>query len=159
MSKGKYVWGAVILVVLLVVIGALLKSDKYAGPTASPSTNYGNETMPLSPSPSRSASSGKPAAPAPAISYDAALKAYAGNRIQFDEFCQASPNAIVLKSGTSVMFDNRSGDARWFSLDGTGYYVAGYGFRIIPMVPKSVPHTTIIGCGSATSVGKITIVQ
>lgn len=157
MSKGKYVWGAVILVVLLVVIGALLKSDKYAGPTASPSPNGNNETMPLSPSPS--ASSRKPATQAPTISYDAALKTYGGNRIQFDEFCQATPNAIIVKSGASVMFDNRSGDARWFSLDGTGYYVAGYGFRIIPMAPKSIPHTTTIGCGSATSVGKITIVQ
>jgi hypothetical protein len=159
MSK-KYLWGAVILVVLLVAVGIMLKSDTSLAPQGSPSASPNAGTMPLSPTPSKApAASGKPSAVAPGMSYDSALKMYEGKRIQFDEFCQASPNALVVKSGSSIMFDNRSGDARWISLDGVGFYISGHGFRIIPMTPKSVPHTTIMGCGSATSVGKITIVQ
>ncbi len=157
MSQRTYIWGAVILVVLLVVVGVMLKSDTSLAPDYGISPSPNGDTMPLAPSPSKSPTR-KPAT-VPSMNYDEALKTYEGKRIQFDAYCQASPNAIVVTSGSSVMFDNRSGDARWFSLDGVGYYVAGYGFRVIPMAPKSVPHTYVIGCGSATSVGKITVVQ
>ena len=87
--------------------------------------------------------------------YEEALVTYAGRIIQFDAGCQASPRSMTLNNGTSVMFDNRSGDARWISLDGTGYNIAGYGYKIIPVRASTTPYTVKINCGSAVNVGSI----
>lgn len=91
------------------------------------------------------------------IGYDAALKKYVGLIVQFDARCQAIPSRITVKNGTSVMFDNRSGDARWFSLNGIGYYLKGYDFTILPMSSSVLPQTVTIDCGSAQNVGQIVI--
>lgn len=95
------------------------------------------------------------ATPDPKRVYEEALVTYANRRIQFDAGCQANPRSMTINNGTSIMFDNRSGDARWISLDETGYNIAGYGYKIIPVSASTLPYTVRINCGSAVNVGSI----
>lgn len=87
--------------------------------------------------------------------YDQILKEYDGRQIQFDERCQAIPNNLTYKNGTQVMFDNRSGDARWISVGGAEYYLSGYGYKILTLSSKTLPKTLYLNCGSAVNVGQI----
>jgi hypothetical protein len=89
--------------------------------------------------------------------YGDAIKTYASTRIQLNAQCQASPSALTIKNGQSIMIDNRSGDARWFAVNGTGYYIAGYGFRILPLSSNSLPATFTIDCGAAQNVARVTV--
>lgn len=148
MSK-KYM---LVLVIVLAVFGAMLY--KYG-------RNSDNSES-TSPTPEASAST-SPAAGGSGtgqtsrvfgenISYSDAVKKYADRRIQFDAYCQGLPKNPVFKNNTSVMFDNRSGDARWITLDGVRYNFPGYGFKIITLSSAKLPHTVNVDCGSAQNV-------
>lgn len=71
--------------------------------------------------------------------------------------CQAIPAKAVFKTGTKVMFDNRSGDARTITIGGTKYYFPGYGYRIIKLGGPVLPATVNLDCGAALHVGTITV--
>ena len=132
-----------VIVVIIVIVAGRGGDDKV-------STNAS-----LSPSPTVVAS---PKATAnPILTYQEAIKKYEGTRIQFDARCQATPNQITVKNGAAVMLDNRSGDARNFSVGATKYVLAGYGFRIITASSKTLPATLVIDCGSAQNVGRILV--
>jgi len=45
---------------------------------------------------------------APYIAYDEALVKYKDTRIQINSGCQAFPNNVTYKNGTTIMIDNRS---------------------------------------------------
>lgn len=111
----------------------------------------------VTPTPKTSVATPKASAAPTNLSYGEAIKVYAGTRIQFNAQCQASPNSITIKNGQSIMLDNRSGDARWFKVGGTDYYIAGYGFRILSLSSKTLPQTYVIDCGSAQNVAKVTV--
>ncbi|MDO8495999.1 MAG: hypothetical protein Q7S43_00920 [bacterium] len=87
--------------------------------------------------------------------YNQLLKDFTGRRVQFDARCQAIPNDLTYKNGTQIMFDNRSGDARWISVGGAEYYLSGYGYKILTLSSKSLPKNLYINCGSAVNVGQI----
>ena len=87
--------------------------------------------------------------------YEDVVKEFGGRRIQFDAMCQAIPNSFTVKSGTQVMFDNRSGDARWFTLNGFGYHLNGYSFTTVTLSSKKLPLNVVIDCGSAQNVAQI----
>lgn len=129
------------VVVGLVAGAAVLGFMKYRAPWAD--------------SPSTSTSTSSPA------QYSAAVKQYEGKRIQFDMYCQAIPTSLVFKNGTSVMLDNRSGDARTIKIGNTSYYLAGYGWKIVTLSVASsqLPATLWINCGSAVNVSKILLQQ
>ena len=91
------------------------------------------------------------------LTYEQAIKKYEGVRIQFDASCQAIPNQITVKTGANVMFDNRSGDARWISLNNVGYYINGYDFAVLRLASKTLPSNVVLDCGSAQNVGQILI--
>ena len=91
------------------------------------------------------------------LTYDQAVKQFEGRRVQFDAMCQAIPNNFTVKNGTQIMLDNRSGDARWVSLNNFGYHLSGYGFTIVTMSSKNLPLNVLIDCGSAQNVGQILI--
>ncbi len=91
------------------------------------------------------------------LSYTQAVKEYQGRIVQFDAMCQAHPNNFTVKNGTAVMFDNRSGDGRWFSLNNFGYYLKGYGFTVITLSSRKLPLTVVVDCGSAQNVAQILI--
>jgi len=89
--------------------------------------------------------------------YTAAVKAYAGARIQFDMYCQAIPTSLVFKNPATVMLDNRSGDARIIKVGGTSYSLAGYGWKVITVSSSTLPAQIPIDCGSARNVSYISL--
>lgn len=122
--------------------------------------NLSNPDVSLSPEPNANSSaqpSKSKTAVVPKVTYETLLKQYEGRRIQFDKNCQAIPNQLTFKNGTSVMFDNRSGDARTFALNETVYQVGGHNWKIITLSSKTLPFKYLIDCGSAQNVGSITI--
>jgi len=146
MSSQK-VWWIVAGVLTLSVVWMLMSRTDYSGLFGSPT-------------PSASASAtpgvGGTKTPTPAqLTYMQAVERYANTRIQFDQYCQGKPSSMSLKTGTSIMLDNRSGDARTIAVDGVKYQLAGYGFRIITLTSKTLPHTVKIDCGSARNVAQV----
>ncbi len=87
--------------------------------------------------------------------YTNLVQQYQGRHIQFDAHCQAIPNYVTYKNGTNVMFDNRSGDARYISVGGAKYYLPGYGYRVLTLYTKTLPQTLYLNCGAAVNVGRI----
>ena len=139
------VGGVAVIVVLL-----MWSSNKGGNPDASGSPSPSSAAGRASPTPGGSVSSVR-------AQYNALVKEYEGKRIQFDMNCQAIPNALTFKNGTRVMFDNRSGDKRTFSLNGKVYNILGYGWQLITLSSSKLPMTYVIDCGSAQNVGTITI--
>jgi len=147
-----------IIVAAVAIFMVVRKSDSPAdNGTASP-------TISGSASPSPSPVAGNDAVDATQKPVSAALKAYTdlvaqyeGRRIQFDKTCQAIPSSLVLKNGTKVMFDNRSGDARMITVGAIQYSFSGYGWRLITLSSPTLPATIGINCGSAIYVGSITL--
>lgn len=62
---------------------------------------------------------------------------------------------MSIKNGTSIMLDNRSGDARTFAVGGVFYSIAGYGWKVVTPSSKTLPATMYLDCGSARNVGTI----
>ena len=147
---GKYLWIVVGVVVLVVIY---FMGGEWMG------KNIGDETGSLSPSPVSGAVN-KPAAkqstaPVSTKSYTELVKEYEGRRIQFDQYCQATPKDITYKNGTSIMLDNRSGDARTITLAGTKYQLSGYGYTTVTLSSQSLPKEMLLSCGSGINVGRI----
>lgn len=96
----------------------------------------------------------RPAEKVPA-DYGAAVTQYEGRRIQFGQYCNAIPTSVTYKNGTSIMLDNRSGEARHVKVGPTAYNLAGYGWRVITLTSKSLPSTLLLDCGASRNVGTI----
>lgn len=92
------------------------------------------------------------------MSYQNALELYKDNkRIQIsgsDTFCQASPNNVMYKNGTSIMIDNRSPQARTIKV-GSTYTIPGYGFKVVKLSSASLPVTFLMDCDKQQNVAKI----
>lgn len=144
----KKTWWILAGVVVLLGIWALVnKSNTFPDLYGSPSPSV---------SASSSATSGTGAGTG-AAAYTALVAKYGTNRIQFDAACQAHPSNPVFKTGTYVMFDNRSGDARTITIGGTKYSFPGYGYRVIKLGSTTLPAIVKLNCGSAINVGTITV--
>lgn len=89
------------------------------------------------------------------LTYSEAVQLYKDRRIQFAPDCQVVPVSSVMRNGTKVMFDNRAAEARQVRLDRVSHFLAGYGFKIITLSSKTLPHTVMIDCGSGRNNGKI----
>ncbi|HYU64759.1 MAG TPA: hypothetical protein VEK36_00615 [Candidatus Paceibacterota bacterium] len=142
-SQTKY-WILIIVVVGLAVLWGLQAK------------NYGyNTNLTPTPTPTRRTGQATKTPVGQTISYTDAVKLYVNSRIQFDAYCQGVPSSLSLKSGSKVMLDNRSGDARTIKVDGRSYYLAGYGFQIITLSSNTLPYTVKIDCGSAINVAQV----
>jgi hypothetical protein len=143
----KTFWWIVTVVIIVLAVWAFVnKSGTPLDLSGSPSPSVGA-------SPSTSATSSGIGA----TTYSALVAQYGTNRIQFDAGCQAIPKVAVFKTGTKVMFDNRSGDARIITIGGVKYSFLGYGYRIIKLGSTQLPATVKLNCGSAINVGTITV--
>ena len=89
------------------------------------------------------------------LAYSEVVKQYAGRQIQFDANCQAIPTQTTFKNGTSIMFDNRSGDARTIKIGDVSYVFPGYGYKLLTLSSSTLPKTLNLNCGSAVNVGSI----
>ncbi len=149
MLKNKYFW--IVVVVLLIALAWLMSGNytEVAGPTPSPTSS-----PTLAPKPKVQATPKSGTAQQTKL-YSELVEEYVGRHIQFDINCQAIPVETTYKSGTSVLFDNRSGDARTIKIGGIAYTLAGYGYQIVTLASKALPSTLSLNCGSAVNVGKV----
>lgn len=147
-QKQWFIVGGVVVVLLIVLLAS---KDSTYQPGESPSPT---------PTPTAAATA-RPAVKTPAPSagtpqsYNDALQAYSGRRVQFDAYCQANPSSMALNTGTSIMLDNRSGDPRWVSVAGNAYYLDGYGWKVVSV--PSTAGTYYLDCGSAKNVGVLNV--
>ncbi len=157
----KAIWWIIGVILAILVIWWIAKGDSYdatATPTYSgtPAVTATNSASPLATADATISGVG-PSGTATNATYSALVTQYAGKRIQFDAGCQAIPKTAVFKTGTKVMFDNRSGDARTIVINGTSYSFPGYGYKVITLSSTTLPKTFMIDCGSAQNTGTITI--
>jgi hypothetical protein len=92
----------------------------------------------------------------PSISYADALVKYKDARIQLDDDCQAFPNSVTYKNGTSIMIDNRSGVTRTVKVGGA-YTIKAYSFKIIKLDRPTLPETLLIDCDNYQNVATILV--
>lgn len=148
----KIVWIVVLAIVALSVFLYFKQpSDQWGGP---------NEEI-LSPTPVatpkiiRKPVSTPIGASSQTMPYSQLVAEYVGKRIQFDERCQSIPMSPTFKNGTKVMFDNRSGDARYIKIGDTTYLFSGYDYKVLTLSSSVLPKTITLSCGAAVNVGSI----
>lgn len=89
-----------------------------------------------------------------AMTYQQALTKYKDTRIQFDGTCQATPNNMTFKNGTTVMLDNRANVARNINIDGP-VSIKAYGFKIVKLSSNTLPKKILVDCGTGQNVATI----
>ena len=89
------------------------------------------------------------------MSYQEVVEKYEGKRIQFGEQCQSIPSYLTFKTGTELMLDNRSSEKRVVYLDAEGYTIAAYGWGVIPLTTRDLPHTISIDCAGLYNSGQV----
>lgn len=153
MSKTLWlVIGAIVAVVVIVAVVKMRGSDLSLQTSSSPSPSLIGESPVDSP-----LSGVGPSGTASNSAYTKLVTTYAGKRIQFDAGCQAIPKSLVVKNGAKIMFDNRSGDARYITINGTSYRFPGYGYWVIPLSSPTLPKTILLNCGAGVNVGTLII--
>ncbi|MCR4275644.1 MAG: hypothetical protein NUV83_02745 [Candidatus Wolfebacteria bacterium] len=153
------------VVVVIIIFGALYYYSKNMSsqPTEQPQSGQQTTTSSQQASSTNStktkpgATTKKSTAPTPeqSVTYDQAINTYGSKRIQFDPSCGVIPSYSNYLNNTKVMFDNRYEKGRWFYLDGKGYYLESYGFKIVTLYSKTLPHTVKIDCGAGKNNGQI----
>ncbi|HVZ11043.1 MAG TPA: hypothetical protein VG941_01300 [Candidatus Paceibacterota bacterium] len=151
-KKLWWVIGAIIVVVIAVWAVRWNRSGK-TEESPSPSPSLISEVPVESPA----SGIGPSGSAAGSSSYTNLVAQYKDARIQFDAHCQAIPATVSIKNGTKIMFDNRSGDTRFITINGVSYRFPGYGYWIIPLTSTALPKTLTLNCGSAVNVGTIMI--
>lgn len=148
----KIVWGILGLIIIIGLVFVTTRKDKVADPVDTNTVVEGTED-------NTDPTTGKPVTTgtgAVSLSYQQALTKYKDYRIQLTETCQASPNNVTYKNGTSIMIDNRSPQARTFKL-GSTYSIKAYGFRIITLNSSTLPATWLLDCGTGQNAATILI--
>lgn len=163
------IWAVATLLVLAIAGGFYYSSRKNSDPNGTENGALAVNGNDNSSSTATSSDSSKPSttsrpAPkprlvndvtAPSLTYTQATAIFANTLIAFNEECKMVPNPVHVVNGTTLMFDNRSRDARTFKLDGTSYTIPGYGFKLFQLRSTKLPHVVKVECGPNT--GEITL--
>lgn len=154
MMKNKYLWIAVATVAIAALYMAA--GGDIGGQISEQLGDRLNSTTTASPSitPTTVRAGTKATTPKPK-SYSQLVQEYADRRIQFDERCQATPENITYKNGTTVMLDNRSSQSRVVTIGGVKYSLAGYGYKLVTLNNPQLPKELLISCGAGVNVGRI----
>lgn len=94
--------------------------------------------------------------PAASLSYEQALVKYKNARLQLDKTCQASPDRMTFKTGTSIMLDNRAPVSRTVKV-GSTYNIKAYGFKIITLSASTFPTNLLVDCDKSQNVATIIV--
>lgn len=153
MTKRKSIWVVVLILTAVVAVLMLMNGrDEYVlQTTTSPTPTPTVISKPVVKKPSVSGTAEQ------TLAYSEVVKQYVGRQIQFDINCQAIPAQTTFKNGTSVMFDNRSGDARTIKIGDVSYVFPGYGYKVLTLSSSVLPKTLNLNCGSAVNVGSVLI--
>ena len=165
LTKQQKEIGIAVMVFIVVLIIVALLSRGSSNKVAPVSETPGNETTTSTPT---STPQAKPAAKQKtpstaqldqAAAYASALKKYAGQYIQFNPSCQATPANVTFKNGTAVMFDNRSNKQITISLDDNTFIIKPYDYLAMKVTSKVLPKTILLSCNSSYNVGQILLQQ
>lgn len=146
------------IIVILVIAGLIWwmsgdnKLPSYLGSTTSPTASVVATKTP--------ATVKKPTATpvaTPTLSYSQLVQQYGSNRIQFDSNCYAQPKTMVLKSGTSILLDNRSSQTRVIAINGNNYTLGGYGYQVVTVQDSSLPKNVGVTCNNQINSGMINL--
>src|SRR6478609_8513714 len=126
-NKTYVVVGIIVVAVLIIAGGAYWLNQSYKAPTSQTTTENNNNNT--SGENTTSGNGNTPAPTAATLAYEAALKLYGTDRIQFGDKCVILPIDPTFKKGTAVMFDNRSSTAKTITLDTTDYVIPAYDYK------------------------------
>ncbi len=159
-TKKTLSWAVVIVVAGWLIVSAFSKpADKETGYTATQTATSSKTVATTTTTATAPKKTTTPVASQPVtMSYQKALENYKDNlRIQLSgtSFCQASPNNVMYKSGTSIMIDNRSAQTRNIKIGSASYTIEGYGFKIVKLSSATLPTTLLMDCGTQQNIAKI----
>ncbi len=152
-NKSSKAWVWIIVVVVLIIAAIMLFKNKSTPPvTETPAPAVTEE-----PTSTEDTSGGSPNVVTNSnLSYSDAVTAYGDNRIQLDKTCQARPNNVTFKAGTSIMIDNRSPQTTKVRLGDT-FTIKPYGFKIVKLAGTTLPVTYYIDCGTSQNVATVLV--
>lgn len=165
MFSNKWIILAVIVVVVLVVWNLF---DFRTGEQSIPTPMAGETSSPTPQSPSGGSVPGGSGAgqgsgsgqgssftQTQVQSYSQLVNQYEGRRIQFDQNCQINPTTVTFKTGTMVMFDNRSATTKTLVIGGQIHVFPPYGYKLLTLNSQIIPVTLTISCDSIPNIGSI----
>lgn len=155
--------GLAVLAILAVVIS--LKCQCPASPepanlnaSASEATTTAATTTAATTTPPKTSTKTPAKPPAkPALTYEEAIKKYAGWRIQFDAACQPSITSMTLKTGSAIMLDNRSAAKQTITIGAKKYTVNFFNFLIVSVTASPLPQTLSVACNGRYNVARINV--
>ena len=149
MNQDKLLYGIVaVLAVLLVAYLAFVKQV----PAPAPSTAPVPDASPVSSDATSTTTTAPPPTPAPtkALTYEQALKTYAGYRLQFVG-CHGTPGTLNVTVGKKFMLDNRDKTSHTIVIGSTPYKLGGNGFAIVSAPTKPGPYNVTCDGGGAAN--------
>jgi hypothetical protein len=155
-NKKALAWIVVIIVLGWVWMSMINKSNTTENGTPAEQTATSSNPVATTTVVNKKTSVALPNQPV-SMSYQNALETYKENkRIQLSgtNFCQANPNNVTYKNGTSIMIDNRSAQTHTIKI-GSAYTIEGYGFRIIKLSSATLPVTFFMDCDVQQNIAKI----
>src|SRR5258708_35781522 len=153
-NNNKNLWVSVVIVVILIAGIVYWSINRSSTSEQNPSTAQTQEVTPTEDTSAGSIHGN--ASPAALLSYQQALVKYKDARIQLDRACQATPNNVTYKNGTSVMLDNRAPVARIVKV-GSNISIKGWGFKIVNIYRSSLPGTWLVDCYTSQNLYSILI--
>ncbi|HRH31479.1 MAG TPA: hypothetical protein PK950_02330 [Candidatus Paceibacterota bacterium] len=145
-NKNVIVW---VVVIILLIVGAILVFGKKDDVVV-------QEPVVVEPDSIEDTTEGSATQSGSTIKYADALAQYADRRIQLDKTCQAVPNNVTYKAGTSIMIDNRSPQSARVRL-GSAFTIKPYAFKIVKLSSASLPATYYIDCGTSQNVATVLV--
>lgn len=81
----------------------------------------------------------------PTYSYEEALEAYDGRRIQIAN-CSATPTTMTLKNNTTIMLDGKSTDPQRITINGKYIILDGFDYSLVTLTSVKTPETLSLHC-------------
>lgn len=149
-----------IITIVSIIVLALLGSFLLYMMSYEPSINNQNNTQEENNQETQNNTAPSTNTGAPKLSYDQAIKIYAGKRLQFDQNCVVNPTSATFKKGTVIMLDNRASVNRTISLGNLKYSVKAYDFALVTLTTTyPLPHTILVDCGTKQNAATINLQQ
>ncbi|OGM97964.1 MAG: hypothetical protein A2735_00815 [Candidatus Yanofskybacteria bacterium RIFCSPHIGHO2_01_FULL_41_21] len=148
----------IVVIVVAIVAGAWWLNKGSSDLSLSPDTSTSPTPVGATKTPAVSKATPK-ASPTvtSSLSYTQLVAQYGSNRIQFDQDCHGTPGSMVLKSGTSILLDNRSNKTQVISLNGASYTLVPYGYRVVTVSSSPLPKDVGVSCNGVVNAGMINL--